>query len=106
MKHYNINTLANKLAYISAPMTGTQTVTVLLVVRTGSKYESRKESGLSHFLEHMFFKGTLKRPTALVLSSELDGIGGEYNAFTSKEYTGYWIKVSSEKTAIAFRVSF
>ncbi len=104
MKHYNINTLANKLAYISAPMTGTQTVTVLLVVRTGSKYESRKESGLSHFLEHMFFKGTLKRPTALALSSELDGIGGEYNAFTSKEYTGYWIKVSSEKTAIALEL--
>ena len=104
MKHYNINTLANKLAYISTPMTGTQTVTVLLMVRTGSKYESRKESGLSHFLEHMFFKGTLKRPTALALSSELDSIGGEYNAFTTKEYTGYWIKVSSEKTAIALEL--
>lgn len=104
MKSYNINVLDNKLTYISAPMTGTQTVTVLLVVRTGSKYESRKESGLSHFLEHMFFKGTLKRPTALILSSELDSIGGEYNAFTSKEYTGYWIKVSSEKTANALEL--
>lgn len=104
MKSYNINVLDNKLTYISAPMTGTQTVTVLLVVRTGSKYESRKESGLSHFLEHMFFKGTLKRPTALILSSELDSIGGEYNAFTSKEYTGYWIKVSADKIAVALEL--
>lgn len=104
MKSYNINKLNNGLTCVSAPMTGTQTVTVLLVVRTGSKYESRRESGLSHFLEHMFFKGTLKRPTALILSSELDSIGGEYNAFTSKEYTGYWIKVSSEKTAVALEL--
>jgi len=104
MKSYNISNLDNKLTYISAPMTGTQTVTVLLVVRTGSKYENRKESGLSHFLEHMFFKGTIKRPTALILSSELDSIGGEYNAFTSKEYTGYWIKVSADKTAIALEL--
>lgn len=104
MKSYNINVLNNKLTYISAPLSGTQTVTVLLVVRTGSKYESRHESGLSHFLEHMFFKGTIKRPTALILSSELDRIGGEYNAFTSKEYTGYWIKVSSEKTETALEL--
>jgi predicted Zn-dependent peptidase len=104
MKSYNINKLNNSLTYVSAPMTGTKTVTVLLVVKTGSKYESRQESGLSHFLEHMFFKGTVKRPTALALSSELDSIGGEYNAFTSKEYTGYWIKVSSEKTEIALEL--
>ena len=104
MKSYNINILDNKLTYISAPMTGTQTVTVLLVVRTGSKYESRRESGLSHFLEHMFFKGTLKRPNTLALASELDSIGGEYNAFTSKEYTGYWVKVSIDKTETALEL--
>lgn len=104
MKNYSINKLNNKLAYISAPMVGTKTVTVLLVVRTGSKYESRRESGLSHFLEHMFFKGTNKRPTALALASELDSVGGEYNAFTSKEYTGYWIKVGNEKTGAALEL--
>ncbi|MEI6836113.1 MAG: pitrilysin family protein [Candidatus Falkowbacteria bacterium] len=104
MKQYNINTLDNKLAYISAPLAGTKTITVLVVIKTGSKYESRRESGLSHFLEHMFFKGTIKRPTALALASELDSVGGEYNAFTSKEYTGYWIKVSSEKTEIALEL--
>ena len=77
MKQYNINTLDNKLAYISAPLIGTKTITVLVVIKTGSKYESRQESGLSHFLEHMFFKGTIKRPTALALASELDSVGGE-----------------------------
>jgi len=52
----------------------------------------------------MFFKGTSKRPTALSLAAELDGVGGEYNAFTSKEYTGYWIKVSGDKTEIALEI--
>ena len=104
MKQYNINTLANKLAYISVPMAGTETVTILVYVKTVSKYENRKERGLSHFLEHMFFKGTIKRPTTLVLSSELDSLGCEYNAFTSKEYTGYWIKVSSDKTETALEL--
>lgn len=97
MKHYTIDKLSNKMSFISAPLMGTETATVLVMVKTGSKYESRKESGLSHFLEHMFFKGTLKRPSAKALSIELDAVGGEYNAFTSKEYTGYYIKVASEK---------
>jgi predicted Zn-dependent peptidase len=97
-------TLGNKMAYISAPLSGTETITALVVIKTGSKYESRRENGLSHFLEHMFFKGTSKRPTALSLAAELDGVGGEYNAFTSKEYTGYWIKVSGDKTEIALEI--
>ncbi len=89
--------LKNGLKMVIAPMSGTQTVTSLVMVKTGSKYESEKQSGLSHFLEHLFFKGTKKRPTALALSSELDSIGGEYNAFTSKEFTGYFIKASKNK---------
>ncbi len=104
MKQYNIQALNNKMAYISAPLAGTETITALVVIKTGSKYESRRENGLSHFLEHMFFKGTLKRPSALALATELDGVGGEYNAFTSKEYTGYWIKVRSDKTEIALEL--
>lgn len=96
--------LGNNMSFISAPLAGTETVTVLVMVKTGSKYESRQESGLSHFLEHMFFKGTLKRPSAKALSIELDAIGGEYNAFTSKEYTGYYIKVASEKTEKALEL--
>lgn len=101
MSTYKIQTLKNNLKVVSAPLLGTETVTVLLMVRTGSKYESKKENGLSHFLEHMFFKGTNRYPNAQALASALDQVGGEYNAFTSKEYTGYWIKVGAGKLATA-----
>lgn len=104
MKYYSIDKLSNKMPFIAAPLIGTETVTVLVMIKTGSKYENRKESGLSHFLEHMFFKGTSKRPSAKSLSVELDAIGGEYNAFTSKEYTGYFIKAASEKTEKALEL--
>ncbi len=66
--------------------------TVLVLVETGSKYEVKEQNGISHFLEHMCFKGTEKRPTAFAIASELDGIGASYNAFTSQEYTGYYAK--------------
>lgn len=69
--------------------------TVLVMVGAGSRYETRENSGISHFLEHMGFKGTKKRPSAISISTLIDGIGGEFNAFTSKEATGYYIKSSS-----------
>lgn len=87
--------LANNLTILTAPVEGAKTTSVLVLFGTGSKHEARAQSGLSHFLEHMFFKGTTNRPSALALSSELDRLGAEYNAFTSKEYTGYWIKSAS-----------
>ncbi len=96
--------LSNKMPLILIPMKETQTVTALLMVKTGSKYESRQESGLSHFLEHMFFKGTEKRPNTLDISSDLDALGGEFNAFTSKEYTGYYVKVASSKLKSALEI--
>lgn len=80
------------------------TATALVMVKTGSKYESAAENGLSHFLEHLFFKGTKKRPNALVLSSDLDSLGSEYNAFTSKEYTGYWIKTAAGRLGPALDI--
>jgi len=89
--------LPNGVKLLTAPMRGTQTATILIMVGTGSKYENRKNSGISHFLEHMFFKGTTNRPTALAVASELDSIGAEFNAFTGKEYTGYWIKADGAK---------
>ena len=104
MKNYEIEKLKNGLKVIKIPMKGTSTVTLSVMVGTGSKYENRKNNGISHFLEHMFFKGTKNRPTALSLSSELDGMGAEYNAFTSKEYTGYWIKAGGEKIEKAIDV--
>lgn len=94
---YKLENLSNGLKLITAPMSGTKTATILVMVGTGSKYERRENSGISHFLEHMFFKGTTKRPTCLALSAELDSLGAEFNAFTSKEYTGYWVKVDAKK---------
>jgi predicted Zn-dependent peptidase len=69
-------------------------LTVLVLVGTGSKYEEKEENGISHFLEHMYFKGTKKRPTSKIIAETLDKVGGIYNAFTSEEYTGYFAKVA------------
>ncbi|MFH1822485.1 MAG: pitrilysin family protein [Patescibacteria group bacterium] len=98
---YRLKTLSNGIKLISIPMRGTKTATILLMVRTGSKYEDKENNGISHFLEHMFFKGTKKRPNTLALAGELDSVGGEYNAFTGKEYTGYYVKVDSSKINLA-----
>ncbi len=88
--------LPNGLRLITAPMPGSQSTTVLVFFATGSKYETKEINGISHFLEHMFFKGTKKRPTTLALSEYLDRVGGEFNAFTSQEMTGYYAKVAPE----------
>ncbi len=97
-------TLKNGFKIISVNDSSAITATALVVVKTGSKYESRKENGLSHFLEHLFFKGTKNRPNALALSSELDSLGSEYNAFTGKEYTGYYVKVASGRLSNALDI--
>ena len=98
---YKKTTLKNGLRIITVPMKNTRAVSVLVLVGTGSKYEGKEISGISHFLEHMFFKGTKKRPTALKVAETLDEIGGNYNAFTGKELTGYWAKVDSKHLDIA-----
>lgn len=92
---------ANGLRVITVPVKSTKTITVLLLVGTGSKYETKDINGLSHFLEHMFFKGTRKRPSALKLIEPLDKVGGRCNAFTSQEYTGYWAKVDGRHLDLA-----
>jgi predicted Zn-dependent peptidase len=96
--------LKNGLRIITVPMAETQTVTVVAMVGVGSRYENEKEAGISHFIEHMFFKGTEKRPTALAISEELDAIGGEFNAFTSKDSTGYYVKVDANHIDVALDV--
>jgi predicted Zn-dependent peptidase len=103
MKHKKI-TLENGLRIITVPMRETQTVTIMVMVGVGSRYETEKEAGLSHFIEHMFFKGTKKRPTTLDISEELDGIGGEFNAFTSKDKTMYYAKADSKHIDTALDV--
>jgi predicted Zn-dependent peptidase len=94
-------TLKNGLRIITVPSKNTQAVTVLVLVATGSKYERKEENGISHFLEHMYFKGTKKRPSSLEIAETLDKVGGIYNAFTSQEYTGYFAKVSKEHFELA-----
>lgn len=89
---FNRSLLPNGLRLITIPMPSVESATVLVMVGAGSRYETRKNSGISHFLEHMAFKGTKSRPSALTISTLIDGIGGEFNAFTGKETTGYYIK--------------
>jgi predicted Zn-dependent peptidase len=91
---YDIHTLKNGLRIALVSMPESATATVIVMTGTGSRYENKKENGLAHFLEHMFFKGTKKRKNAYAISSELDAVGSVYNAFTSKDQTAYWAKVS------------
>jgi len=93
--------LKNGLYYHLVPFSGTQAVTVLVLANVGSRYEADKVWGASHFIEHMMFKGTKKRPSNLDISKELDRYGAEYNAFTGKDFTGYYVKIASDKTPVA-----
>lgn len=93
--------LENGLRIITIPKKETEAVTVLVLVGTGSKYETKEVSGISHFLEHLFFKGTKKRPSTRIITETLDRVGGIYNAFTSEEYTGYFIKVGASHFDLA-----
>ena len=95
---FNKTVLSNGLRIITVPMADNPSVTVLVMVGTGSKYETKEQNGLSHFLEHMVFKGTPKRPKAIDISRELDSIGAHYNAFTTQEFTGYYAKADKRHT--------
>ena len=90
--NFKKQTLKNGLTVITIPIKDSLSVTALVMVHTGSKYETREINGLSHFLEHMCFKGTVKRPRAIDIATELDSIGSLSNAFTSQEFTGYYAK--------------
>jgi predicted Zn-dependent peptidase len=95
-KKYKKTKLNSGLRIISVPIKNAKSASVLVLVGAGSKYETKDISGISHFLEHMFFKGTKNRPNTLQISETIDSIGGEYNAFTSKEITGFYAKVAKE----------
>lgn len=104
MNKYKTKLLSNNLPLYLVPLPGAKTATVLFMFKTGSRYENRENNGISHFLEHMFFKGTKKRPNTMNISSELDSLGGEFNAFTAKEYTGYFVKVATAKLKPAIEI--
>jgi len=87
----------NGLRLILVSQPSSLAATVLILVETGSEYETKEINGISHFLEHLMFKGTKKRPRPGMISDELDGLGAAYNAFTGQEYTGYYAKVQSAK---------
>lgn len=89
---YTKTILENGLRIITVPMKDNPTVTVFVLVEAGSEYETKDKNGISHFLEHMCFKGTMRRPLNSDISTELDNIGSHYNAFTSEEVTGYYAK--------------
>jgi predicted Zn-dependent peptidase len=90
------HTLGNGLRVLLAPMPQATSVTCMIMLAAGSRYETRETNGIAHFAEHMFFKGTERRPTARDIGTEVDGIGGEFNAFTGKEYTGYYVKCAAD----------
>lgn len=84
--------LKNKLTIIEVPSSDAESVVVDFFVKTGSRSETPKENGISHFLEHFLFKGTKKFPSAMAITEIVDGFGGEMNANTGKEHTQYFIK--------------
>ncbi len=93
--HYQVTTLNTGATLIQVPMAGVNSVTVLALVNAGRRYEPDSLVGISHFLEHLVFKGTANYPDAQVLSAAIDELGGVFNAFTSKEYTGYYVKLAA-----------
>lgn len=99
---FSKQTLDNGLRVITIPMPSLESVTVSVWIKTGSRNENSKNNGISHFLEHMFFKGTTNRPTAKQIAEEIDQIGGVQNAGTSKEYTEFYIKCRADKIEVAF----
>jgi predicted Zn-dependent peptidase len=101
---FETTTLPNGLRVVTAPMPAAKSTAVMVMVAAGSRYETKPTNGIAHFAEHMFFKGTKRRPTAKDIAAEVDGIGGEFNAFTSKEYTGYYIKCAAEHRGLALDV--
>jgi predicted Zn-dependent peptidase len=94
----------NGLKIVLSPIEGTKSCTVLCLVGAGSRYENKAINGISHFLEHMFFKGAERYKNAAEVASTIDGVGGDFNAFTAKEYAGYYVKLASHQKHVAFDV--
>lgn len=95
---YKITKLKNGINLITVPMLNVDTINTIVYFPVGSRYEEKEYNGISHFIEHMMFKGTDKRPNTLLLSTELDSMGAVYNAYTSKDMTAYYIKSSKDYT--------
>ncbi len=104
MPVFERHTLDNGLRVLTAPLPHAQSVACFVMLAAGSRYERAENRGIAHFAEHMFFKGTERRPSSRELTTLIDGIGGEFNAFTSKEYTGYYVRCAGAERDTAFDV--
>ncbi len=104
MSVFERQTLDNGVRVLTAPMPQAQSVACFVMLAAGSRYETPETNGIAHFAEHMFFKGTERRPSARAISTEIDSIGGEFNAFTGKESTGFYVKCAAEHRDVALDV--
>ena len=104
MSTFERHTLDNGLRVLTAHLPQAQSVTCMVMLAAGSRYETADNNGIAHFSEHMFFKGTEKRPTARDIAGEIDSIGGQMNAFTGKEYTAYYVRCAAESRDVALDV--
>jgi predicted Zn-dependent peptidase len=96
--------LKNGTRLILVPDDHTSSATLFVLFRVGSRYESLKLNGVSHFIEHMMFKGTKRRPRTVDISRELDAVGAEFNAFTGKDVTGYYVKIESRHFGLSLDI--
>src|SRR5260370_40778110 len=98
--HYERTTLQNGLRLLMAPMPGMRSASITLFFTVGSRYESNTIAGISHYIEHMLFKGTQKYPTARLISEAIEGVGRLFNASTHKAWPTYSDRVPSEHFAV------
>lgn len=101
---YEKTTLPNGVRVVTGPMTGVRSASIIFYYNVGSRMEPASIAGVSHFLEHMLFKGTERRPDPMTISEEIESVGGLVNAGTGRESTSYWCKVPSTHFPLAFDV--
>lgn len=104
MYKFKLTKLTNGLRILTVPSKESLSFQIMVLVNTGADFETERNNGISHFLEHMCFKGTKKRPSNFSIVRELDNVGGYYNAFTGEEYTGYYALVSKQKKNLALDI--
>lgn len=101
---YEIEKLQSGMELLRIPMSGVESISTVIMVKTGSRYEKQNAYGVAHFLEHMVFKGTKKFPNTKIISERIDSIGAQFNAFTSEELTAFYIRSASKDIDISMEM--
>jgi predicted Zn-dependent peptidase len=105
LEHHVIHeVLPNGISLVVVPLANTGAATTMVMMGVGSRYESDEQQGLAHFTEHMVFKGGVRYPSSQAITQALDAVGGEFNAFTSHEYTGFYAKTAAEHVGLSLDV--